>query len=837
MASVGRTLTYTLTIPILGAATAASKAAIEYETAFVGVIKTNEGLGESFSELTRLGTEVSDGLRRMAREIPNTAAELSNIAAIAGQYGVQNENLLDFTKIMAQLGDTTSLTAGQAASELARFMNIFQSAPETVSNLGSSIVALGNNFATTETEIVDMALRIAGAGQVAELAEADVLGLSTAVSALGIHAELGGTAISRVLSEMVLAVSKGEEGVALFADVLGVTSKEFLKLWENDPTEVFLRFVEGLARIDDEGGNVIATLNGLELGQLRVRDTLLRMAGAGDLTRRAVETANQAWLENTALQIEAERRYTTLASQLQVTKNILTDLGITIGMIIIPFIREFLTEYIVPAIEWFSSLDTETQKWILGIGLLAAAIGPALLILSGLVTILGAIASPIGLIVVGIAALVAAFVASQGGIQPAIETLMGIWDAFANWIQPVIDNFVNIWNAIWPQLNQLIQAVLGEVVPFAKAMIIDMATTFGMYFQIIKDWVDQNWPLIAETITTVLQVIEGIFNTVWPLIRSVVVVTWDAIKAAIEIGLNSILGIIKVVMLLITGDWQEAWQLLQDTLITHVTGMWTTVSDFFGRIWQTIVDWITKVWYDLFGSSLIPEIVEAFAKAVEDIWLSVEEWFSAIWTSITEWITKVVQDIMGPTGLIPIFISDILVALSTFFTGVDTQFKAIWTSITTWVQQVADDVIGPGTILGNMIVAIETAFSKVYGYMTQPFEAVKSYISRLHIPLPHFSVSWQEVMGVRLPKGVSVKWYGGGLDTIFSSPTLIGVGERGPERVQVTPLGRNGAQGGGQDGQTINYNVTVNAPTGDANTTVARMMDALKMMQMGTVAP
>ena len=62
---------------------------------------------------------------------------------------------------MIDLGESTNLTATEGASDLAKFANITQMAADKYSNLGSVIVELGNNFATTESDIVSMAMNIA----------------------------------------------------------------------------------------------------------------------------------------------------------------------------------------------------------------------------------------------------------------------------------------------------------------------------------------------------------------------------------------------------------------------------------------------------------------------------------------------------------------------------------------------------------------------------------------------------------------------------------------------------------------------------------------------------
>jgi hypothetical protein len=123
-----------------------------------------------------------------------------------------------------------------------------------------------------------------------------------------------------------------------------------------------------------------------------------------------------------------------------------------------------------------------------------------------------------------------------------------------------------------------------------------------------------------------------------------------------------------------------------------------------------------------------------------------------------------------------------------------------------------------GGTLENMGVSISGWFGALIGgavpwgsgllaLLKSPFEGLLQFVKNLHIPLPRFTVEWQEVMGVRLPKGVSVKWYGSGLDAVFNTPTLIGVGERGAERVTVTPLHRDKGGSGGEVTGALDLNL------------------------------
>ncbi len=159
-----------------------AKTAIDFEDAFTGVEKTVDGTAEQMEELKQ-------GIRDMAKEIPSTTTEISAVAEAAGQLGIQTEDILSFTRVMIDLGNSTNLSAEEAASALAKFANITKMSADDYSRLGSVIVDLGNNFATTEADIVSMATKLASTGELTGLTEAQIMALATAMSSVGIEVE------------------------------------------------------------------------------------------------------------------------------------------------------------------------------------------------------------------------------------------------------------------------------------------------------------------------------------------------------------------------------------------------------------------------------------------------------------------------------------------------------------------------------------------------------------------------------------------------------------------------------------------------------------------------
>ena len=341
---------------------------------------------------------------------------------------------------MIDMGESTNMSADTAATSLARFANITQMSQDKFSNLGSAIVDLGNNLATTESEITEMGLRLAGAGKQIGMTEGDIVGFAAALSSVGIEAEAGGSAFSRLMVQMQLATETGveafaplkqavaEQGVSWesfvhavnwggkeltavskqmgiptselkkmykeaskasgsledFANVTGRTSEEFAQLFKSNPSQALIEFIQGLKDSEKHGISAIKVLDDMGITEVRLRDSLLRAANASDVFEGAVKRGNEAFNENTALAEEAGKRYGTTESQLKILRGQLNDVAITFGGPLVAALNSAISaakpmiEALANMAEAFASADPKTQEFILKMAALAASAGPVL---------------------------------------------------------------------------------------------------------------------------------------------------------------------------------------------------------------------------------------------------------------------------------------------------------------------------------------------------------------------------------------------------------------------------------------------------------------------------
>lgn len=320
----------------------------EYETAFTNVRKTVDGTEADFETLNA-------EIQYMAQTMPKSAAEIAEVAALGGQLGVAVDSLGEFTETMIKLGDSTTLTADQAGEMIAQIAAITGMTTSDYERFGSAVVELGNNFATTESKMLETTQRISRFSKSVGLGVEEVLALSTALSALGLESDASGTAMQKIFSQIQLAVETTNEDLAGFAEVAGMSVDEFTALWKGSSMEGFQAFIEGMAALDDAGTSTVATLDKLGINEVRLTSVLQALSSNTETLEKALNMTNEAWTENTALTEEASKKYSTYANQVQMTKNTWQLVSQAIGEIFIPVAKAA------------NSISGELAKSILGI--------------------------------------------------------------------------------------------------------------------------------------------------------------------------------------------------------------------------------------------------------------------------------------------------------------------------------------------------------------------------------------------------------------------------------------------------------------------------------------
>lgn len=714
MADVGKSLTQLVTVPLVAVGGASLKLASDFESAFAGVRKTVDATEAEF-------TQLRDGIRGMAKEMPQTASEIARVAEAAGQLGIKTNAILGFTKTMVDLGIATNMSSDEAASALARLANITKMPQDQFDRLGSSIVALGNNFATTESEITDMALRLAGAGSQVGMSEADILGLAAALSSVGIEAEMGGSAISRVMVRMQVAASgmgkmdaltqatgmsmrelqlladnnskefksladalgmtqtqmgnivDGGVDLQNFGKIAGMTSEQFQKAFEQDAVGALGSFINGLGDAESAGTSAINMLEEMGISEIRLRDSLLRAGNASELFAGAIDLSNEAWDENSALTNEASERYKTFASQMQILKNKLSDIAITIGDAIMPVVLDAvnsmqpLIDKITSVAEKFGALSPASQKMIITVAAIAAAIGPLLVILghvvsavSALMPVFAALTGPVGLIIAGVAGLVAGL----------------------TYLYNTNETVRNALNSAWESIKSVALSVWGVIADFIM----------GQIDKIKKFW-DENGAQILQAVTVAFNGIKKVIEFIMPAIKFFIEMIWTAIKNVISGALDIIMGLIKIFSGALTGDWSKMWEGIKQLLggaIDFIMGIMTL----------TFVGGLKTLFTNLLKSSV--GLMKSMGTGIVNA-------FKGLQTSATGLISKMVSGIIN-------FFKTMFTEAIGIFTRLRTLGASIWEALSQAVVGVAKGIWTSVTAnFQGMLTSVKNIFSTIQG--------------------------------------------------------------------------------------------------------------------------
>lgn len=552
---LGRTMLIDVTAPIGILTGTLINAGIQFQDSFAGVTKTVDGLavgfneikaaaqdklgitittmdearvaadrlGMSFGDLTPTGKAVREEFLKMGLEIPVATADLAKLGEIVGQLGVESPQIAEVTRLVSMLGVATDVAAEDAAFSLIRMANIMGSTvgpnaismEEFIRRAGSAVVELGNKSVATEGEILNFALRLSAAGEMAGLSEQEVLAWATTLADLGARAESGGTAVSRALDKMIIAVQTGSDDLQVFADVMGMSGEEFTKTFQDDASQALSTFTIKLKEGIETGKVTEKMLTDMGLGGIRAFDIMGRLGNAQDLLTKNLNNANTAWSEAIALENEAEKRFSTFKSQLQVLKNTFTDLGVAIFDLVEDDLK-FLVDLIKDGIGWFKGLDDTVKENIIRIAAVAAVIGPVLIVLGTLISLVGtavtglsafgsvalSLIGPIGLIGAALLGLVAILSGSEfklnldfgGLVEKAQEAAAGVLaaikdisNAFASLKIPDLLNESGILTAAQNLGETLIKGIIDKLKVGLK-FVQDFAKGFaGAFIPFIQD--------------------------------------------------------------------------------------------------------------------------------------------------------------------------------------------------------------------------------------------------------------------------------------------------------------------------------------------------------------
>jgi len=423
MQSFGRNLSTFVTLPLIAAGAAGVKFFAEFEKGLRGVEKTT---GLARGEVAKLGAKFA----QLSTEIPVSTKEMLELAKAGGQLGVTGvANLEKFTVTMAKLGRASDVSGEEGAKSIARILKVTGTGIGDIDRFTSSLVELGNKAAAGESEILAVATRVAGQIGRFDVASAQVLGISTALKALGKNAESAGSVIGKSFDAIDQSIRKGGSRIKLLSTLTGIAGKDLRKTFKEDAAAVFQKFVNGLAKVEKGGGNLVAVMGALGLEGLRVNDIMGTLAKRPEVLAINMKRATKAFEENTALNKEFRIQTESLDSELILLKNTFVDLLTLVGKELAPAVS--IMGKIFRGVFNFLRNNPSILTLVVILGALTAVIGPLLLVLGGLLVVLPTIMASMAALGVTSLAVISPFLliaAAVLALTVGVIFLVAKWD-------------------------------------------------------------------------------------------------------------------------------------------------------------------------------------------------------------------------------------------------------------------------------------------------------------------------------------------------------------------------------------------------------------------------
>lgn len=668
ISKTGSTLTKTVTLPLVGLGGIAVKTAAGFESAMATVQATMGATADSMDTLDGQTVNTMDSLSGLAKELGAStkfsaveAAEAINNMAMAG-YSVQE--IYDSLPSVLSLASAGALDLDYATQLVANGLNVM--GLET-----SDATELSDKLAVTATKaygsVSDFGEGLLVAGAQAKLANVGLTDTMTALGILGdngISAGEGGTYLRNTLKNLYTPTEDAAKALA----ELGVetanddgTLRDFQVVLQDlggalddlTPNER----IKAMSRIFDT--RTISAANALIANSGERWDEL---SASIDASTGSAETMANTQLNN-------------LNGQLTILKSSLEGLAIAFGDLILPLIKK-ATGFIQKLVDKLNGLDESQKKQILKIAAIVAALGPALIVVGKVVTLLGSlgkvfsfITSPAGMIVTLIGALTAGFMYLWDNCEGFRNFFINLWDTLKSVVSAVVLWFIQAWTDVstfftdlWTGISDFFSSAWATITGFFT----QAWDTIVSVWQTVADWFSESviepvkaffaplvewftelftsiWDFIASVFTVIAGLAEGCVTTilrVWGVvsgwfdknvvtpIKNFFTKLWDGIKSAASntwAGIKSVWNVVsgwfdKTVIQPITHIFSNAWSSLKSGALKA----WGGIKDVFSGVADWFKDKFSKAWQavkDVFstGGKIFDGIKEGIVSAFKTV--------------------------------------------------------------------------------------------------------------------------------------------------------------------------------------------------------------------------
>ena len=312
-----------------GAVTVAlASTAIDFERAFVNVERTTDFVS---AKIGAAAESAKNDLKSLASEIPVAFGQITQIATIGNQLGIAQGALTAFTETVAKFSSTTGVSVDSTAMAFGRIGELLGVPAQEFEKMGSAIAFAGVNAVATEEQILSVTKEIATTAKMAKFTTPEIIGLSTALSSLGIAPEAARGSIIRSFAGINAAISEGGDKLEAYAQIAGMSAQEFGSTWQENGQLAFNAFLRGLQNLSDQGQNLDSVLRSIGMKNVRDIQTIQKLGDNYDVYASSLQDANQGFKEGTFLGDAYSKIQDTVASKLELLQNNFANLFDTLG--------------------------------------------------------------------------------------------------------------------------------------------------------------------------------------------------------------------------------------------------------------------------------------------------------------------------------------------------------------------------------------------------------------------------------------------------------------------------------------------------------------------------
>lgn len=389
--------------------------------------------------------------------------------------------------------------------------------------------------------------------------------------------------------------------------------------------------------------------------------------------------------------------------------------------------------------EWFAGIGEGGQTAVLAIAAIVAAIGPVLSTVGTIISVvpqIGAAFSAVGKAGTAALGLIAAHpvIAAIAAIIAAVVLLWNNCEEFR-------DAVTAVWDAVCAAF-QVAVGVAGEVAESIGAFFSGLGATLAGVWDGICNVVQVAVMLLAEILNLAIETLLIPWNFVWENFGGVLTAAWDLICGAVGTYIQYVSDVIGAALGVIQGVWDTVWGAVSST----ASSIWDAISSAIGAAINAI-------------SSTISAVLSAIQAVWDSIWGAVSSTASSVWGGISSTISSIVNGIRD--------------TISSVFNAAKDTVSSVWNSIKS---------------------AIETPIQNARDTVRNVIDSIKGFFnfswSLPHLKLPHLSISGSFSIAPPSVPHFGIDWYAKG--GVFNGPSVIGVGEAGPEGV--VPFNERGAR-------------------------------------------